>query len=312
MRFAVESWSPEYGTAADATSLGEATGTVDAGIEVPVGDWAPLTPPPVTGDAVPARIGFVDGVRRIDARVWVLDGSLTRPGVCAVVAAGLVVAGAGEARVERCCVRRAVVTAAADAGPILTRGGTYELRPVADDTAEGLYLGVHDLMTSLEVELSEQARCDLVVFDGPLRGRRHPDGVGYVKTQHVQYLPDDAQAVLGRLDPGQRSPVFLIDQRGFTRWSWYQRLPGPRAHPLAGVIRCELAGVGTAVDAAARADVIAGLLPRFASEAHKDPRAPQNLYPIAGLEQALRRHLGDPHLAERALRLAAGHTSSLG
>ena len=46
-------------------------------------------------------------------------------------------------------------------------------------------------------------------------------------------------------------------------------------------------------------------LPRFASEPHKDGRAPQNLYPIAGLEGELRRRLGDPHLLERGLRSAS-------
>ena len=43
----------------------------------------------------------------------------------------------------------------------------------------------------------------------------------------------------------------------------------------------------------------------FASEPHKDARAPQNLYPIAGLEQRLRHLLGDARLMERALRAAS-------
>jgi hypothetical protein len=51
-------------------------------------------------------------------------------------------------------------------------------------------------------------------------------------------------------------------------------------------------------------------LPRFASEAHKDARAPQNLYPIAGLERHLKRLLGDPMLLERALRTAAARLAS--
>jgi hypothetical protein len=46
-------------------------------------------------------------------------------------------------------------------------------------------------------------------------------------------------------------------------------------------------------------------LPRFASRPHKEPRAPQNLCPIAGLEQRLRHLLGDSDLLERALRVAA-------
>ena len=55
--------------------------------------------------------------------------------------------------------------------------------------------------------------------------------------------------------------------------------------------------------------MISRTLPRFASEPHKDPRAPQNLYPIAGLEHALRRRLGDPLLLERSLRRAAASSS---
>ena len=53
------------------------------------------------------------------------------------------------------------------------------------------------------------------------------------------------------------------------------------------------------------ADTTCVVLPRFASEPHKDSRAPQNLYPIAGLERELRRRLGDPRLLYRALRAAA-------
>jgi len=46
-------------------------------------------------------------------------------------------------------------------------------------------------------------------------------------------------------------------------------------------------------------------LRRFVSAPYKDSRAPQNLYPIAGLERELRRSLGDPRLLYHALRQAA-------
>mgnify|MGYP000844080673 CR=1 FL=1 len=145
---------------------------------------------------------------------------------------------------------------------------------------------------------------DLVVYDGPLRGRNDPRSVGYVKTQQVQYLPDEQHAMLGTLAPGERTPLMLIGGRG-TKYSWYLRLPGPKSQPMSGVVRCELPGVGTTDAAAARADEITLALPRFASEPHKDNRAPQNLYPIAGLENELRRRLGDALLMERALRVAS-------
>jgi hypothetical protein len=53
------------------------------------------------------------------------------------------------------------------------------------------------------------------------------------------------------------------------------------------------------------ADLTATVLPRFASKPHKDPRAPQNLVPIGGLERQLRRRLGDARLIQRALVEAA-------
>jgi hypothetical protein len=60
----------------------------------------------------------------------------------------------------------------------------------------------------------------------------------------------------------------------------------------------------------ALADVVAATIPRFASEPHKDARAPQNLYPIGGLERELRRRLGDPRLLYRALRIAAASAAA--
>ena len=51
-------------------------------------------------------------------------------------------------------------------------------------------------------------------------------------------------------------------------------------------------------------------MPRYASEPHKDPRAPQNLYPIGGLERELRRRLGDPDLLYRALLLRSSANSA--
>ncbi|HEX5671362.1 MAG TPA: hypothetical protein VFY46_01420, partial [Acidimicrobiia bacterium] len=53
------------------------------------------------------------------------------------------------------------------------------------------------------------------------------------------------------------------------------------------------------------ADLTAATLCRYASAAHKEPRAPQNLYPIGGLERRLHHLLGDRDLMYRSLRVAA-------
>jgi hypothetical protein len=299
MRFSVETWSPEYGSSIE-DDLADASDRVDATVERPLDAWAPILPAPRER---PARVVFVDGVQRIDARIWIHDGDRSHAGVCASVAAGMVACAGPVAEVTDVQVRRALIAPATAGGTrIVTRHAAYEHVPTVGDD---VYLAIHARMTSLEQEIVGGTGADLVVFDGPLRGRNDPHGVGYVKTQHVQYVPDAAVGVLGRLGDGERTPLLLIGEAGLlARWSWYLRLPGPRSHPLSGVVRCELPGTGTAADAIARAEVVSACLPRFASSPHREPRAPQNLVPIAGLERRLRHLLGDPLLLERSLRVA--------
>ena len=71
------------------------------------------------------------------------------------------------------------------------------------------------------------------------------------------------------------------------------------------MVRVECRADLPAAEAVALAATSQATLPRYASAEYKDSRAPQNLYPIAGLEDALRRRLGDQPLLYRALRHAA-------
>jgi hypothetical protein len=89
------------------------------------------------------------------------------------------------------------------------------------------------------------------------------------------------------------------------RHTWYLRLPCRPGAPWAGIVRVECSADLPAADAIAQAARSQVTLPRFASTEYKDSRAPQNLYPIAGLERELRRRLGEPNLLYRALRRAA-------
>jgi hypothetical protein len=70
------------------------------------------------------------------------------------------------------------------------------------------------------------------------------------------------------------------------------------------VIRCEASGQLPTADVITIADRTAAILPLVASEQHLDPRAPQNLVPIAALERRLRHLMGDAGLVYRALREA--------
>ena len=305
MRFAVETWAPEYGAPLDAEALGPSDAAVDVAVERPPADWAPIAP----AQAPAGIVLFVDGVQRIDARVWITgdDGS-THGGVCASWAAGVVRCD-GRATVVATEVERGVLCPGAAVDAIATRHGCYPACAVppaaagADPVGQALGHARGDLEGRVAVRAG--ADRDLLVVDGPLGARRHISGaVGYVKAHHVSYLEPALQAVVGRLAPGERTPLFTVGEARF-RYSWYLRLPGPATHPWWGVVRCEASGDLGPADAAAVADRVAATLPRFASQPHNDPRAPQNLHPIAGLERELKRRLGDPWLLERALRRAA-------
>jgi hypothetical protein len=304
MRFSVETWAPEYGSSIDSPTLEDASEQADATVERALADWSPIDP---TMHERPDEIVFIDGIQRIDARVWIHEAGISTPAVCVSLAAGATVCSHDQATVQGVQVERVLIApASSSAGPIITRHASYEFVPAKDATPEASYFAIHGRRTELELSVARSGSPDLIVFDGPLRGRNDQVGVGYIKTHHKIYVPEEVQPVLGSLEEGQRTPLFcLAGGAGGTRWSWYLRLPGPRAHPMSGIVRLELPGLGTAADAIARAESVSACLPRYASEPHKESRAPQNLYPIAGLEQELRRRLGDSLLLERALRVAS-------
>jgi len=298
VKFSIEPWAPEYGTPMS-PELDESTAKLDVDIEVPAGDWKPISP-----SIEPAQsLLFVDGVRRIDANIWIGDDQPTL-GICATYAAGGVRSD-GDAKLVAAEVRRGLFTPSPEAETVRTRHGSYEVRITAGSSNEDLWLGLQQRMGELEGEVSANRRdAELVITDGPLRTGKEAGTVGYVKTHHVQYLPTALMGVLTALRPGERTPLFLTTT-AWSRFSWYQRLPGGGGGPLAGVVRCEATANQNVAAARTLADRVAVTLPRYASERHKDPRAPQNLYPIGGLERELRRRLGDQHLLYRALQVAA-------
>jgi hypothetical protein len=174
-----------------------------------------------------------------------------------------------------------------------------------------LTLALQAALSDTEVQLATAFRTqhadgdDLLIVDGPLKGRNHlPRVVGYVKTHQASYLQGEQAAVVSQLAPGQRTPVFSMGT-SWRRNSWYLRLPGTPGVPWSGVVRLECSASLPAPEVVALADLTSRLLPRFASTPHKDPRAPQNLIPIGGLERELRRRLGDQQLLYRSLRAAA-------
>jgi len=311
--FTVDPWDPGYGLAfADeqgAEALTESTAELAIDLEVPAAKWRPLDPDPTP--VLPDVVLFLDGVRRIDARIWVYGGEpQPSAGIAASFAAGLVTCD-GTASIADAAVERGLFTAAPNAADIVTRSARYHARLADGPGLDQLSLALQQRLTNAEVQLALRYRAqhpagdDLLVVDGPLRGRTHLDRtVGYVKTHHASYLPAAQAAVAGALRTGQRTPAFTIGT-SWRRNTWYLQLPGTAGAPWSGIVRLECSAELPPAEVTRLADLTARLLPPLASTPHKDPRAPQNLVPIGGLERELRHRLGDQHFMYRELRAAA-------
>jgi hypothetical protein len=314
----VDAWDPSYGASFEGG--GEADGPaasssakVDVDVEVPAAEWAPIDVSPSA--QAPSVVLLVDGVRRIDANLWTSeDDGTSYAGLAASYAAGVVRCdlGRGAAELVSARVSRGLFTASPSAGDMQAGSVRYEVHRISGaGEASKLPVAVQAPLTALEIDISAAARdggsdgTDLLVVDGPLRNRRQlPRTIGYVKRQQSQYLPAAQNAVVTRLRPGQRTPVFHIGTV-WGGWSWYLRLPGASGAPWSGIVRLECSPDLTPDQAIELAEISLVTLPRFASSAYKDPRAPQNLVPIAGLERRLRGMLGDARVLHRALTLAA-------
>jgi hypothetical protein len=332
MRFSVDGWDPGYGTSLEPEDfLGESTARVAVDVELPEARWQAIHPRP--GRALPAALLFVDGVRRIEARVWIEEAAPeggpapeASAALCASYAAGVVCCCGQLAHVVLVEARRGLFTVVPSAADITTWAGSYTACRAAPSAAQPLSVTLTQALQrrlgEVELQAAVAARAalaghgvpageDLLVIDGPLRGRQHlPRALGYIKSHRTTYLPPELNALVAALAPGQRTPVFLIGT-SWDRHTWYLRLPGAAGTggaagaPWAGIVRIECSADLPAAEVIGLAELSQLCLGRFASAEYKDARAPQNLYPIAGLERELRRRLGDPRLLYRALRLTA-------
>ncbi|WP_305782644.1 hypothetical protein [Symbioplanes lichenis] len=318
-RMFVDAWDPSYGASFEGGDAGEgpaspSTAQTDTNtdVEVPAAQWAPIDVP--AGLRAPDVVFLVDGVRRNDAGLWTAeeDGQ-SYAGLAASYAAGVVRCDLrnGVAELVGARIARGLFTASPSAADLQAGSVRYEVHRVSGTgEASKLPAAVQPPLTAFEIEISGDARAhgsdgaDLLVVDGPLRNRRQlPRTIGYVKTQQKQYLPASLTPVVTSLRPGQRTPVFHIGTT-WGSWSWYLRLPGASGAPWSGIVRVECSPDLTPEQAIELAGLSGATLPRFASSAYKDPRAPQNLVPIAGLERRLRGLLGDARVLHRALTLA--------
>ncbi len=313
-------WAPEYGMGFEAR-VEEPDALADAALET--ADWTrPVTP---ERSAVSGTVWFVDGVRRVELRVEGRDDQARAPGLFGSFAVGAVRCD-GRATFDEHRVGRRVVIGGGlpvTASEVRTRHAVLRYEPLSEPTSDPAAPldRLQDSMRGEENSLAAHiaSRADdgsLVVVDGPLRLGDAVAGpvVGAIKRFVRRYLAPEQDQLIGRLHAGQRTPVFgLLDaERELRGFSWYARVADLRGpwHDHAGVLRCEVrAALG--LDAAiALADRVTALLPGFAGRP-ADPRTPQNLVPIAGLEGWLRHRMGDARMIRRALLLMLGRDDAV-
>ncbi len=303
----LDPWAAEY-EASIQIAEDEEGADVDPGVETST--WAAIVPSPAPR---PRQLAFVDGVRRVEHRLLVSDGERTVFGLLGSYGVGAAVVEA-TAKVAHESIGRVVVVAGglaiapfSAALPVGGRELVFEARTEAQNTPVAPVAGLQTAMREAEGRLAGRlaAEVEVVVQDGPLSFLTSGVGgrvVGFVKRLQRQYLDPAHQSLLPRLGIGERTPLFLVGGRQ-PRYSWYLRIAKGRAieAALTGVVRAECpAGRGLA-EARQLADLSARELPRFASDAARDPRAPQNLYPVGGLEARLKHLLGDPAVVRRAI-----------
>jgi uncharacterized protein len=302
-------WDPASGAGAEMPFEDEDAPVVDPDVET--SSWSEaIVPRP--GSAEP--VTFVDGVMRIDLRVLAYDDERRGWGLLGSFAAGGVTCD-GDAHFvaeDEPIGRTLILGGRLAAEPmVLDAGGcrlVYEPRSIADDSPTVQRRVLQRLMLEAEQRMAVRLAGDTLVFaDGPLHINAATDlpVVGVVKRMVTAYLQGEHAALLPRLQPGERSPVFALGNTVLDRYAWYQRLVPLDAtwHELAALLRCEVRMELGLARAREIADRTAWTLPKFASRPGIEPRAPQNLTPVGALEGRLRHRLGNATVIRRALRV---------
>lgn len=305
----VDPWDPEYGTSLDFDPLEDPAQAVELDVEAT--RWAPVQPPAVPD--LPC-CAFIDGVRRIDVRLFAEEDGVTAPALAGSWAVGVAWSTLPPSIGEIVVGRTLVVGGGLTHGDLTPRIGSDDLQygfiGVSGATPLDPITGLQNAMRESEAALARRiflsGSADLLLLDGPLTYFADGPVVGLIKRQSRSYLPDDRALIIATLAAGERTPLFQLGEQRLERFSWYTRLAPirPIDGAMTGVVRLEVSREIGVYRAMVLANLTTALLPRFASVVGRDPRAPQNLYPVGQLERVLRHRLGDAGLVKRALEVA--------
>lgn len=320
----IDPWSSDYDSPINLVDDENVSSeTIDIAVES--SEWKPLAAN--SSVHIPEKIIFIDGRRRLDSRFLGRKDNEILYGVFATLAVGAVLVDRVARRAK--CLESTVERAIAIGGnlqppvthvpcPLGTKKTlTYNLCLTStENSPQATLASVQKAMLEAEAKLADRYNNSetLVVRDGPLLyGSYKSPGLtlGYVKTMGRKYLTGNTAKILWDLKLGDRTPIFLIGKPGNykSHWSWYLRSGEqsivPKSlgyHDLYGIVRLDLYSEVPLEKAIEIANLSTVLIPQYASHPIRDPRAPQNLTPVRGLERELGRYMGDRQVIQRRLR----------
>jgi uncharacterized protein len=312
LKVRLDPWQPEFGPefAGIEEQLPESPESLDIELERSPQSWGGIDPDVRAEPREP--VWFIDGVRRLEARVIAKLNDQYSYGAFGAYAVGAVQVNSEQALFERFLTGRMLALSSPEQpiGEIaIARGLIYLPVRVADAEPDAPTRAIHGEMRKAEEALARELASSegrLVVVDGPLTFEEPTRGsaVGYIKRVIKTYLAPPQLALLAVLKPGQRTPLFALRRsKRFSRISWFLRLSEPRKgdSEFSGIVRLEVAEPVGVEGAKNLADACGAFLPELKARRALDQRAPQNLLPISALERFLRRKLGDERIIRRRL-----------
>ncbi len=231
----LDPWQVDYGTELPLDEVEEAApdDTVALDVEIAPEDWQPIRP---TEGMQPSKLIFVDGVRRIEARLLARRQERLCHGAFGSHAVGAAVVVGSAAKCETPRIGRLIVIGSGESvgAPVAVKSDlVYQPLSTADTHPDAPLRTLQENMRREEERLGrELATTDgvLVVADGPLTFAEVSRAavLGYIKRIFRLYLPRERLELLARLNAGERTPLFALrSSRRFVRFSWFVRLARP-------------------------------------------------------------------------------------
>ncbi len=320
MRIFLDPWDSEY-TAFFQVEEEQKADKIDVNVEIHKDNWIPILE---KKRVVEDSVIFIDGVRSMHQRIVVEEnGKIFYGGFGTYVAGALKLE-----RGKRNIISTALIEISLKRVLLLPKGINIEKKElyipgipfkvkvefIEENEPNAPLKKIQELMRTEEVRLADKVSQDYggipTVVDGTLYFPwKHANVVGFVKSLHTLYLPDDLIHIVLRLRKGERTPLFLImfkDGELSKKYSWFMRLIdiGEEDFPYMGIVRLEAPG-------SMERDELSSLvswslsLRDFVSSRMRDKRSPQNLLPVGALERELKKRIGNEYLINQKIRVLA-------